>query len=85
MKTILFILLSILFFISCTKAGVPVQSIQQADDYNVEYLFTVEGVKVFRFYDNGYTKYLAIGDGSIISDRHSNGKYSTDNQVIQAR
>jgi len=55
-----------LIFILCGCSighpGDPVKTTQP--EYNVQYMFTVDSVKVYRFTDNGI-KYMAIGKQGI--------------------
>jgi len=45
--------------------------IETSDNYDVKYLFTIENIKVFRFYDNFSCHYFIIGEnGKIINDNY---------------
>lgn len=81
----LFLLLSLLFCISCVKYGESVEY-SGKDNYNVEYIFTVQNVKIYRFEDGGRHHYLAIGNGKVLNtlQSQSNGKSTSywDDAVI---
>ena len=72
MRRLIIICLCVLSLLSCsawrTKSGTSVPY-SGADDYSPQLLFTVEGVKVFRFIDSGSYHYLAIQPGNITTTR----------------
>lgn len=43
-------------------------------DFNVTYLFEIEGVKIYRFTDSGYARYFAIGNGTFLPQLQSSVK-----------
>lgn len=75
-KLILLSLVGILF--SCQKEA---QSVNKSGNYNVEFLFEVNGCKVYRFYD-GRTVYFSDCSGQI-SEQHTtrSGKSSTTSRT----
>ena len=57
---------------------------QQTDNknYHITYLFTVEGNKVYRFFDGSHPHYIVIGPGAIQTNgEYSNGKTSTAEEI----
>lgn len=84
-KWILVLLLTLVVFVSCEKvpndgAVVPVEQ-AGITAYEVELLFSLDGVSVYRFFDKGEMRYFTIGNGSfqpqIQKRTRSNGKVST--------
>ena len=73
---LLLVLVSSLMLTACEKAGTPVQTNGAKHDFDVQLLFEVDGVKVYRFLDlvkyiyftnaNGKTSYVT---GSKVSER----------------
>ena len=78
---IIAILLSIVF-IGCVKRGYPATPKDNLDDFEVEYLFECDGVKMYRFYDDGRYRQFTTGNGRM-TDSLSSGKRHTDETVIQ--
>ena len=91
MKKLLFTLISGLFLIACdTIPGKKVQVESGSDKTEVEKLFTVDGVSVYRFYDGCEVVYFTNSTGTVrcysASDDESNvrqiicnGKIETEN------
>ena len=86
MKRLILVFLTLLF-VSCTKEGTYVPSENAKADFNIEFLFACDGVKIYRFYDKGRARYFATGNGRMIdstSMRESrNTRVMDDNTVIQ--
>lgn len=86
MKKMLLLLLTLLF-ISCAKEGAYVPSENAKADFNIEFLFECDGVKIYRFYDKGRARYFATGNGRMTDStyRVSTGKSSVvrDDTLIQ--
>ena len=82
MKIIIAILLSVMF-VSCTKPGHSVIPNDSNADFEIEYLFECDGVKMYRFYDNGRYRYFTTGNGRMTNSLDVHGKYLVDNTVIQ--
>ncbi len=86
MKRLIFVFLTLLF-IGCEKKGTYVPSENAKDDFQIEYLFECDGVKIYRFNDKGRTRYFATGNGRMTDSRYSqtNGKQSIeyDDTLIQ--
>ncbi len=86
MKKILFLLLVAFSLVSCAKNGEPVPT-HSMDDYNVQFLFECDGVKIYRFDDCGRSRYFAVGNGKMTDSTYKvkSGKSSMtrDDTVIQ--
>lgn len=66
MKKIIFLFAFIfsMFLSSCEKTGSPVQTDGAKHDFDVKFLFEVEGVKVYRFFDAGDYIYFTNTSGT---------------------
>lgn len=66
MKKIIFllVLVSSLMLMACEKTGTPAQTDGAKQDFDVQFLFEVEGVKVYRFFDAGYYIYFTNASGT---------------------
>lgn len=82
MKKILFLLLIALSLVSCAKNGKPA-STHSIDDYNVQFLFECDGVKIYRFRDGGEYKYFAVGNGKMTDSTYNVKNGVRDDTVIQ--
>lgn len=82
MKVIIAILLSVVF-VSCTKPGHSVIPNDNRADFEIKYLFECDGIKMYRFYDNGRYRYFTTGNGRMTSSTYVNGKTIVDDTVIQ--
>lgn len=82
MKVIIAILLSVVF-VGCTKPGYSVIPNDSRADFEIEYLFECDGVKMYRFYDNGSYRYFTTGNGRMTSSIVVHGKTIVDDTVIQ--
>lgn len=86
MKKLLLVFLA-LICVSCAKEGTYVPSQNAKDDFKIEYLFEQDGVKIYRFRDNGRTIYFATGNGRMTdSTSTSTGRKSAttfDDTLIQ--
>lgn len=72
-KIIVASLLAAILIASCSK---PLERVRTDNpSYTPELLFTLEDKRVYRFYDNGTTVYIVMGDN--ITTRHSDGKKGT--------
>lgn len=65
MKKIIFLFAFVfsMFLSSCEKTGTPVQTDGAKHDFNVQFLFESDGVKVYRFYDSGDYIYFTNCNG----------------------
>ena len=59
---------------SCEKAGNPVQDNGAKHDFDVQFLFETDGVKVYRFYDSGDYIYFTNCNGET-SHNENTGKF----------
>ena len=87
MRKLLLVFLTLLF-VSCAKKGTYVPSENAKADFNIEFLFECDGVKIYRFYDKGRARYFATGNGRMTDSTYSriSGKSSrvtVDDTVIQ--
>lgn len=82
MKKILFLLLVVLSLVSCAKNGKSV-STHSMDDYNVQFLFECDGVKIYRFGDCGRYRYFAVGNGKMTDSTYNVKSSIRDDTVIQ--
>lgn len=82
MKIIIAILLSVVF-VGCTKPGHSVIPNDNKADFEIEYLFECDGVKMYRFYDNGHYRYFTTGNGRMTNSLDVHGKHLVDDTVIQ--
>lgn len=87
MKKLLLVFLTLLF-VSCAKKGTYVPSENAKADFNIEFLFECDGVKIYRFYDKGRARYFATGNGRMTDSPYSrsSGKSSrvtVDDTLIQ--
>ena len=57
------------------NAGVSINAnqAQSRDYFGLVYLFTVDGVKIYRFWDCGHFHYIAIGNGRVLNTVQSSG------------
>ncbi len=86
MKKLMLVFLALLS-ISCAKEGTYVPSENAKDDFEIEFLFEQDGVKVYRFRDKGRTRYFATGNGRMtdVTTVRSRGKVTAtyDDTIIQ--
>jgi hypothetical protein len=76
----LFMVIALVILGSCAKPGVSAGVKTGTDaNFEVEFLFEIDGVKIYRFYDAGYHRYFSIGEGSFLPQKQtsSNGKSTT--------
>lgn len=82
MKVIIAILLSVVF-VGCTKPGHSVIPNDNRADFEIEYLFECDGIKIYRFYDSGCYRYFTTGNGRMTNSIYVSGKTIVDDTVIQ--
>jgi hypothetical protein len=86
MKKLLLVFLA-LVCVSCEKKGTYVPSENAKADFDIEFLFECDGVKMYRFYDGGRFRYFTTGNGKMIDSTYTqrNGKSNTiiNDTVIQ--
>jgi hypothetical protein len=71
-----------LLFASCDEGREPEKEVKSTNEsYRIQLLFSVDGCKVYRFYDKGEWRYFANTKGSV-SSYHSeqSGKTRTTEQ-----
>jgi len=83
-----FISLFVFICIGCAKEGTYVPSQNAKDDFEIEFLFEQDGVKIYRFRDKGRTRYFATGNGrmtesTFVRSNGKNGSVTIDDTVIQ--
>jgi hypothetical protein len=86
MKRLLFVLVA-LICISCKKEGTYIPSENAKADFQIEFLFECDGVKMYRFWDGARLRYFTTGNGRMTDSVHTqkSGKSSVirDDTVIQ--
>jgi hypothetical protein len=68
-----------MIFGACRNEPMSKERLGKDDGFEVEYLFEKDGVKVYRFYDNGYTHYFTT-QGETISTQHNRSGKTTNYQ-----
>jgi hypothetical protein len=77
-KTLFFISLSLILVLVVGCYGEGREENTDNKEYHVTYLFTVEGNKVYRFFDGSHPHYVVIGPGAL----QTNGEYSNGKSTI---
>ncbi len=72
--TLVLALASLMILTGCTKAGTQVQTDGAKHDFDVQFLFETDGVKVYRFFDAGEYIYFTNSNG--MTSYKTSGKYS---------
>lgn len=75
------IVLGAMIFGACSNEPMSTERLGKDDGFAVEYLFEKDGVKVYRFYDNGYAHYFTT-QGETISVHRVN-KNTTHKENIK--
>lgn len=75
------IVIGLVMFTSCLKDGETVRPKDNIDDFQITYLFEVDGIKVYRFYDGGRSIYFTNKE-SKVEYTSSNGKQTYKVQTI---
>lgn len=86
MKKIIFIILSILLFISCSEnKGTNVLKSESINDIKVEKLFVVDGITVYRFRDYGRVVYFTNKKSEVktIHDEYDPAIKTTKTKVVE--
>ena len=80
-KVFVLLVLVVLVLSSCAKDGVSVQgvAVPSGADFEVSFLFEVDGCKVYRFRDAGHFRYFSTGNGRFQGQKQiqSSGKTTT--------
>jgi len=66
-----------LLLTSCANDPISKEQLGKDDGFEVEYLFEKDGIKVYRFYDNGRTHYFTTG-GTTMSTYYANKQTYTE-------
>jgi len=66
---IAFIMVGAIIFGACTNEPISKERIGKDDGFEVEYLFDKDGVKVYRFFDNGHYHYFTTKGETISVQR----------------
>ena len=69
MKNTIVIIAIVAILVGCKGEGARVQILDSVDNYNVERLFTVDGVTVYRFCDSRRTIYFTNRKGRVDATR----------------
>jgi hypothetical protein len=69
-----------MLFGACTNEPMSKERLGKDDGFEVEYLFEKDGVKVYRFYDNGYTHYFTTIGETISTQTIRSGKHTNYHQ-----
>lgn len=69
-----------MLFASCAGDGQSQPTSENYGGYKVQKLFTVDGVTVYRFNDNGYCHYFTNRTGTVM-ERHSSGKTTFEETI----
>jgi len=68
--------LGAMLFGACTNEPMSKERLGKDDGFEVEYLFEKDGIKVYRFYDNGRTHYFTTGGETISTQTAGKQTYS---------
>ena len=83
--TYLTIVVALFLLVSCEERGQKVNNVNypsQTDDYNVRFLFEVDGIRVYKFYHNGKEVFFTNTNGKTEYTKSStNGRYPTSKKV----
>jgi len=81
-KSIAGVSLFVIIFLIAGCYGEGKEQITDNKDYHVSYLFTVEGNKVYRFFDGSHPHYVVIGPEAIQTNgEYSNGKVTNPEEI----
>lgn len=76
MKKLIVTLGVFLLFTSCTNDAISKS--HEGVDFEVELLFEKDGIKLYRFYDNGYHYYTDKGE-TIVTQKEGKNNYYQEN------
>jgi len=76
---LLVLVLACVMAVGCAKDGTKVPVSGAVDDFQVTFLFEKDGIKVYRFRDNGYYHYFT--DHGETMYRRSNGKTTLEQRI----
>lgn len=69
MKKLLLIIICVVLLVGCNKSGTPVKTMGSKSDFEVQRLFKVDGITIYRFWDNGDPVYFT-SKGDVIQNEH---------------
>ena len=75
---VIVITLGAIIFGACSNEPMSTERLGKDDGFAVEYLFEKDGVRVYRFYDNGYAHYFTT-QGETISVQNTGKTHHTEN------
>lgn len=73
----LLLMFATLLCVSC-KEGTYIPSENAKEDFNIEFLFECDGVKMYRFYDCGDIRYFTTGNGKMVNSKYKPQPKSVD-------
>ena len=83
--TYLTIVVALFLLVSCEERAQKVNNVNypsQTDDYNVRFLFEVDGIRVYKFYHGGEAVFFTNTNGKTEYTKSStNGRYPTSKKV----
>lgn len=82
MKKLLLVFVA-LICISCRKEGTYVPSENAKEDFEIEFLFECDGVKMYRFWDGTRLRYFTTGIDSTYNLKQRGNVITIDDTVIQ--
>lgn len=71
MRKIVIIFITLSALSGCTNPSIDTQRLGKDDAFEVEYLFKVDSIKVYRFFDNGRFHYFT-SNGETMSTKYIN-------------
>ena len=80
LKKILLLSLFTILFVSCKKNSESKVYLGKDKDFEIEYLFEVDGVKMYRFTDSGRSHYFTNKGQTITSQNYQSGKQHYTNE-----
>lgn len=85
LKILLFLAIGTMLY-SC-MTGRPIEKIKPENNptYKVEYLFELDGCKVYKFYDSGHYVYFTNCRGDVTSIAKDSTEIRIENRIIETR
>lgn len=83
-KNITLLLLSIFLISGCAHRGEPrpAHTANEGEDYKIRFLFEVDGVKVYRFYDGSGLVYFTNANGITRTERTVTTEEYTETEPV---
>jgi hypothetical protein len=69
MKRLIFVILCAAVMVGCAKSGTPVNVNDSKSDFEVQRLFSIDGIVIYRFWDNGDPVYFT-SNGETFQVKH---------------